>query len=221
MDAKRIAKLFPYLANESKINNLKIDEESIHFISVRDAANLISKIICKHLQSLKIKDAIITDATAGVGGNTLSFSHYFSCVNAIEIDSTRCDYLKSNLELYNITNTITYNEDCTKILDTIGKHNVVFIDPPWGGSSYKKEKTIRCKISSIPIEILCNDIMNGEKTKHIPELVVFKLPKNYDLNYFNKYINSNKIYIHNLKKMLLIVVFNSKFDHVNQESPID
>jgi len=110
----------------------------------------------------------------------------------------------------NIKNVNIYNEDCTNILYTIDNQQVIFIDPPWGGRSYKDLDNLKLKINNQPIELLCNDLIDKNKTKSVPLLVVFKLPKNYDLNYFYRYINSNKIYIHRLKKMIIIVVYNTK-----------
>lgn len=207
---KRILKLFPYLKDTVKANQLKIDDDSIHYISVRDVAELITKIIEKHLLKLNIniKETIITDATSGVGGNTLSFAKSFKYVNAIEIDNTRCKYLKNNIDIYDIKNVNVFKEDCTKILNSFEDQDVVFIDPPWGGKLYKKIKSIRCMIADMPIEIICNNLMDNSKTNNSPKLIVFKLPKNYDLDYLIKYINSDKIFMHSLKKMIIIVVYN-------------
>src|SRR5580692_7436028 len=58
-------RLFPYINDISLIDKLKIDADSIHYISVREVADKITKIIKTYS---KDKDAIITDATAGVGG---------------------------------------------------------------------------------------------------------------------------------------------------------
>lgn len=205
----KLLKLFPYLDDPDKIDKLKIDNESLSYISIREDADIITKIIQQHTNALDIpnNELIITDATAGVGGNVLSFCKYFHHVNAIEINKLRCDYLKSNIDIFGFQNVNIYNEDCAKILNTLHNHHIIFLDPPWGGKSYKKHTNLRFNISNIPIELICNNMMDKTKTKSVPSLVVLKLPKNYDLNYFNKYINSNKIYIHNLKKMIIIVVY--------------
>ena len=42
---KTLIKLFPYINDKQKINDLKIDNDSIHYISIRDVAENITKII--------------------------------------------------------------------------------------------------------------------------------------------------------------------------------
>lgn len=212
MNNNKKLKLFPFLKDVKKVNKLKIDPESLNYISIRETADLITKITEQHISTinkLNNKKIIITDATAGVGGNTLSFSKKFSYVNAIEIEPLRCNYLRNNIDVYNIENVNIYNEDCNKILHTIKKQHVVFIDPPWGGKSYKKHNRLKLKISDIPVEMVCNNLLDNAKTYCPPYLIILKLPKNYDLEYLKKYISSNKIYIHDLKKMLLVIIYNN------------
>jgi 16S rRNA G966 N2-methylase RsmD len=206
MDKTQILKLFPYLKNTIKATQLKIDDESIYFISVRDVADIITTIVKKHINVIGINknDVIVTDATSGVGGNTISFSKAFKHVNAIEIDKNRYNYLKNNLNVYDIKNVDSYNNNCMNLIYSITNHHVIFIDPPWGGRSYKKMKNIKCKISDVPIEEICNNLMKRE----YPKLIIIKLPKNYDLEYLNNNINCDNIYIHHLKKMLIIAIYN-------------
>jgi len=99
MNSKKLERLFPYINNISK---LKIDDDSINYISIRDDANIITIIIQQHLNNFNLSSTniVITDATAGVGGNTLSFANNFEYVNAIEINKLRCDYLRNNIDTY-------------------------------------------------------------------------------------------------------------------------
>lgn len=66
---KTVLRLFPYLKDKTKGNSLKIDDESIYYISFREHAQQITNIIMGYLSKLNINnsDAVITDATAGVG----------------------------------------------------------------------------------------------------------------------------------------------------------
>ena len=81
----KIARIFPILKNFNNLSKIKIDDESFSYITIREIADLISKIICFHLlefnlNPLKIK---IIDYTSGVGGNVLSFCRFFKYVYAI------------------------------------------------------------------------------------------------------------------------------------------
>ena len=73
--------------NYSKILVSKIGDYSI---TRPKFANEISKLIKSKLSNKKFT---ITDATAGMGGNTLSFANYFDKVNSVEYDPNHCKYL--------------------------------------------------------------------------------------------------------------------------------
>ena len=208
---KTLIRLFPYINNKNNIHELKIDNESIHYISIREVAEVITDIIIKHLYSINninINNIIITDATAGVGGNTISFCKHFKTVNAIELDNQRFDYLSNNINVYNIKNILLYNDNCLNILGNL-KQDIVFIDPPWGGKYYKNHDKLLLTISNIPLESIINNLLNNSITKHSPKLIVLKIPKNYDLLYFYNNIFSNKIYLHSLKKMFILIIENN------------
>jgi 16S rRNA G966 N2-methylase RsmD len=208
--------LFPYLDNKEKASKLLIDDDSIHFISVREYAQKITDIIKYHLSQLKIDadKTIITDATAGVGGNTISFGMSFKSVNAIEIDKKRTDYLVNNLDIYNLKNVNVINGDCTQLIIILDNHDVIFVDPPWGGKNYKKHDYLRLHLSDMPIEMICNGLLDEEVSLRPPSIVVFKLPSNYDIKFFYDNVKSDKIYFHDLKKMILLVVINPKINKI-------
>ena len=140
-EIRTILRLFPYLNDKQKIKNLKIDEESKYYISIREHAEQISLIIKDNIVKLglSLNDIIVTDATAGVGGNAISFGKHFKRVNAIELDEIRVDYLKNNIDVYDLKNVDIFEGDCVKLLPNL-EQQVVFLDPPWGGRSYKKHK---------------------------------------------------------------------------------
>ena len=205
-----VFRLFPHLDNKVEVSRLKIDDESVHFISVREYAKKITLIIDHHLRQLNInsKCAIITDATAGVGGNVISFGMYFKRVNAIEINKQRVEYLENNVKVYNLENINIINKDSTVILNKINDHDVVFIDPPWGGKEYKNHRHLKLCLSNVPIEEICNNLFNDDKTNKHPKMIVLKLPVNYDIKFLYDNIASESIFFHDLKKMFILVIIN-------------
>jgi len=69
-------------------------------------------------------NSTITDATAGIGGNTMSFIRHFRRVNAVECQLNRRDFLTYNLELAAATskgkhNWLIYTGDYRKYMDTL------------------------------------------------------------------------------------------------------
>jgi len=221
----KISRIFPQLKNTSNYSKLLIDEESFSFITIREIAELTSKIISYHLikNNVNPQKTSIIDYTAGVGGNILSFSKYFNTVYAIEIDKVRSEYLLNNLNIYNQKNvlvinnsSINYNNESMLNI----KPNTIFIDPPWGGTCYRKNDLLRLRLSDVPIEELVFDIFEKFSTINISSsdsysnrLVVLKLPKNYDIENFYNYIKKNTFdknyiiisYVYILNKMFILV----------------
>ena len=194
--------LFPVTSN---INNLQIDDVGKYSISKPDDANVITRLIKKELYNNKItKNIIITDATAGVGGNTISFCDNFFKVNAIEINKIRFNYLKNNLIVYDYHNFDLFNTDMlSKIFEL--KQDIIFIDPPWGGKGYTKHKNLNLFINDKEISEISKEILD----KNICSFLVLKLPYNYKLD---KLSILNKYYITNYlirKKILLVIIYNS------------
>jgi 16S rRNA G966 N2-methylase RsmD len=191
---------FPKLPNDNDYDKLQIDFVGKYSITIPKIADIITDIIYKLYNNT---DIIITDCTAGVGGNIFSFCNKFKHVNAIELDKSRFDMLENNINIYNLNNVSCYNINCLDIIFTL-QQDVIFIDPPWGGKEYKSEYNIRLNLGDINIEHITNMLLNNKACKY----VVLKLPFNYDINYIKNTINEDKkIIIHKLNKMLIIIIY--------------
>lgn len=223
MDKNKIYydKLFPNLSKTETVFNeikakLKIDTESISYISTPFFAEKITKIIIelsKQYLNKESKDIVITDCTAGCGGDTISFCKAFQFVNAFEIDEKRCMFLENNLETYQLYNNNIFNCDFRDLIEYMSeriKQDVIFIDPPWGKEYYnKKMYTIEVGTSATlehktRLEDICNDILK----KRLSKILVLKLPKNYDIQFFYENVKSSdrKLVLYDLKKMLILAV---------------
>lgn len=235
----RIARIFPVLKNFNNYAKIKIDDDSFSYITVREIAEYISKIVCYHLLKYNVnpQKSLLIDYTSGVGGNVLSFCKCFNKVIALELVEERCDFLINNISVYgykNITvinkSAIVYNEESMIEVNP----NVIFIDPPWGGNDYKNSDTLLLKLGELSIEELAIKIIekfsshyknkieenNDEELKskiinnnYNNKLIVLKLPKNYDIEYFYNYIKEHSFpnyviipYLYVLNKMLIIIL---------------
>jgi 16S rRNA G966 N2-methylase RsmD len=199
-----IQQYFPY---DIRINydHLKIDDISKYSITLPNRADIISRIILSYFNITEnsINRIIITDATAGVGGNVLSFCKYKLDVNAVEIDKDRFSYLLENIKEYNYNDVMVYNRDYVEIYEDI-KQDVIFIDPPWGGVEYKNVLSeLTLKLGSMEIEELCINI----NRKKLSKITVLKLPYNYNINYIKCKINI-PMTIYRMKNILLVVIMN-------------
>lgn len=197
VDKLTIEQYFPHKSNLN-FKKLLIDETGKFSITLPKKADHISRII-KTYCGEKIT---ITDATAGVGGNVLSFCKHDFKVNAVEMDIERYNYLVNNINQYGYNEVKTINSDYLKVYDKLVQ-DVIFVDPPWGGINYKSANEITLKLGDVSIEELCNNICY----KKIAKITVLKLPFNYDLNYIKNNINLTYT-IFRLKKILLIIIFN-------------
>jgi 16S rRNA G966 N2-methylase RsmD len=191
---------FPKLYNDDDYNKLQIDNVGKYSITIPKIAEIISDIIFKLFNH---NDIIITDCTAGVGGNVFSFANKFKFVNAIELDKSRFDMLQNNIKIYDLKNIMCYNLDCLDIIKSLNQ-DVIFIDPPWGGKDYKSEQNIKLTLGNINIEYIINILFDNKICKY----AVLKLPFNYDINFIKNTINEDKkIIIHKLYKMLIIIIY--------------
>ena len=155
------------------------DREGLYSFTHPTEADIISLTILNNYENKK--NLKILDGTGGLGGNTISFSKYFSYVNTFEIDKSRFKMLKNNIEHLNLNNISLSNNDSVEyMLNNYEKFDIYFFDPPWGGPDYKKIKLLSFKMGNYN---LC-ELVNILKNKITNKLLIFKLPFNYNLNEF-------------------------------------
>lgn len=196
---------FPDMQNK----HILMDDVSKYSITLPDKAEIISEIIKKNYQLRypedNLDDLTITDAMACVGGNTLSFSSFFKNVNAIEINTTRFQYLVHNMKEYEKNNILFYNDNYLNLINKLDQH-IVFIDPPWGGPIYKSQYKMDIMIqkdSKEEKEVKLDEIIDDIFTNPITKMIIYKLPTNHNIDNFKKY----NFKMMCLKNMLLIMIF--------------
>ena len=74
-------------------------------------------------------------------------------------------------------------------------YELIFIDPPWGGPSYKYETKTKFSINNMSLKEVTTILRTKDK------IVVWKLPFNYDLKDFK---NLHRFKMYNLNRILLI-----------------
>ena len=189
---------FPCLYNY-KYHLIKINYDSYFSITNSHDANNTSRYIYKIFNT---KNITITDATANIGGNAVSFClNKFKFINVVEINKTCSEYLLNNLKCYNVNNYNIYNEDYINIYKDL-KQDVIFLDPPWGGSNYKLEKEIDLYLSKINIIDIIYELFSINKIK----LAVIKVPFNYNKKYMNDKLDEYHITIHKFRKYEVIYI---------------
>ena len=129
----------------------------------------------------------IVDATACVGGNTISFLDYFEVVTAIELSSVHFYILRQNLNAYGFDEGCgrlrLVNADFTQVLFTLCS-DVVFLDPPWNNSGplpeiwHDRKRDLMLYLSDTPIYSIISEILLTGRAR----VVALKAPSNVNLN---------------------------------------
>ena len=134
-------------------------------------------------------DSVITDATACIGGNTTYFEKDFKVVIAIEKDPDIFKILKANTK-----KSLNYNCSYNDVMYTF-QQDLVFIDPPWGGTNYKKEENLTLTLDKVNVLDIINNIY------HFTRYVALKVPNNFDITQISENFWNYKIYkINTFKK---------------------
>ena len=139
------------------------------------------------------KNYTILDANAGMGGNSVYFCKYFNFVYTVDISQDTITYLEHNLREFNNYSIII--ENCLDVLKIV-RYDIIFFDPPWGGSSYKYKKNVNLFINSVNINSIIQQLFFYKNVK----IVCLKAPKNFNLinlsfwviDIYNIYKSDNK-----------------------------
>ena len=135
------------------------------------------------IYSKSIKDLTITDATAGIGGDSINFGLYFEKVNSIEMSKENCNALKNNIKQYKLTNVKVTCDDYNNVVNKLSQ-DVVFIDAPWG-LDYKEKEKMKLYLGKLELVYFVNTLIRDT------DLVVLKVPNNYDFQHFFKKIRKS------------------------------
>jgi len=141
---------------------------------------------------------LVVDATAGAGGNTAAFAARgrFGPVHAIELDDKRASILQDNLRVLGHASSVrVHHGDAVALLSSATQQlclpddvHVLFLDPPWGGTTYSASSAISdLFVGELGMKGLC-DLVNP-RLHHVQggahfsaDLVALKLPSQFDLD---------------------------------------
>ena len=167
---------FPETKNWKK---LQISEEGLYSITPPAFSKFISEKIAEKMKKkfgMDKKEITITDASSCVGGDAIRFCFEFKHVNCVEFNPEHMRMLQNNLKVFGLKNASFYEGSYETFCDKL-ENDVIFCDPPWGGTDYLQNDSLRLKYGESHVE----DLANKAKTK----LIVMKLPLNYDLFYLH------------------------------------
>jgi hypothetical protein len=183
---------FPYLEGVD-YSKLLLNKEGRYSITRRNESEYIIDYMYLKVGILETKT--ITDATACMGGDTINFSMHFEKVRGIEINSENFKLLQNNINTFGCKNVELYCGDSTEIINWIS--DVVYVDPPWGGPSYRNEKNVELCMGKKRLDVWLQDLMSGP---YRPSHVFLKVPFNYNpikLTFLQNFMEMSEVKIQN------------------------
>lgn len=177
---------------------LIVPEHLKSIYSTSEQANQINRILKKYIS----KSDTVTDATACIGGNSIFLLRDFKSVNVVEKDTTVFSTLKKNT---NFLNCKHYNCSYLHIMYAL-RQDLIFLDPPWGGTDYKKTDFIDLFLDNVNILNIINNLY------HYTRYIAMKIPNNYNLIRVDKNFWGWKLYpiYSNNKNIFKLIVFYKK-----------
>jgi len=139
-----------------------------------------------------------------MGGDLVRFSKYFRMINGIEILEDNFNLLVQNCKFFGCNNVNLFCQNYLEIFDKL-KQDIIYMDPPWGGTSYKNKDIISLKIGDLELWELINLI----KDKQLAKYIFIKAPMNVcleNLDYDSIHIIYNKSRIASFKLICMSLV---------------
>ena len=157
-------------ANKILGPGLKYNEESLTYVTSRFWADKLKQYIkTECMPADKCKQMNILDMTACIGSDTIEFATYFKHVYSVELTNKFYDMLLFNVRRKHLKNVTVYNADSDSLLFNFDSHNidVVYIDPPWGGSSYSQSHELILKFGGLPMDEYVTKIFRDTSVKMV------------------------------------------------------
>lgn len=189
------------------LRNFKLNEEGIFSITRPYESSQIIYLIdnfIKCVEGSNLSTFVVTDATACMGGDTVRFAKYFKTVNAVELIPANFELLTYNCNYFRCDNVILFNNDYTEIYENLVQ-DVIYLDPPWGGTTYKNLEQVRLSLGDLDLSTLINLI----KSKNLTKFVFVKVPMNICLDgidYDSMHVIYNKSNIASFKLVCISLI---------------
>ena len=204
--SKRLKRLFPLHIR----NVVNFDAQGLYSTTEYEIAQSMTGILvnaCVLHTGHRACSSDIVDGTAGIGGNSISFANLFRAVNAFELDYGRWMLLHKNIGRLGLGsavscvhgNFLTYQE-----VGLFRDTRVFFLDPPWGGLSYKRKAQLRLHLSGVPLHEVVNRMLSDDAS-----ICGLKVPYNFALGHFSENLDPRVQvrYISRYKHVWLVVCY--------------
>jgi predicted RNA methylase len=177
--------LFAEYVPDKLLHRIQVDDVALYSITEGSQAKIITEEILLELKRVEeelgegaVVHRTITDATACVGGNTISFAGEFENVNAVEIDVSRGKMLDANMRLLGLSDKVSVyaGHDYRNIMMELDQE-AIFIDPPWGGVGYRDISCLDMFLGETDVVYIIRDLI----LKRRASVIAMKVPVNYNM----------------------------------------
>lgn len=170
---------FPYQEGITELD-VRMTNISRYSMTLPRVAEQVAEVIVACLGGKQ--DAVVTDAFAHVGGTAIAFARRFTKVIACELHPLHCDFLLTNIKTYGLLDRVEIQQgDFLELLTTpaFQSQEAVFLDPPWGGPSYKYKQDFQYPLLTGGTHI--GQVVDKVFSQPSVKCVVLLAPANLDL----------------------------------------
>jgi len=96
----------------------------------------------------------------------------------VEADVTRVAMLQNNVDIVGCGERVTIHHASYLSVCHLLEQDVVYLDAPWGGPSYKDMETVDLFLDGVPLVDVCARVWDRTK------LIALKVPKNFGILVF-------------------------------------
>lgn len=146
---------------------MHIDEEGLYSLAQQAVMDQITPLV---------PGETVIDAFCGIGGSAIGFARAGKRVTTIDSNAARLEMARYNAALFGVEGNIAFEHGNSLELLPKLHADAVFLDPPWGGPNYSKQK-----------EFYLDDFSPSGKTLleisfKVAPCTVIRLPKNFAMN---------------------------------------
>lgn len=192
IDIDKIYDIFP---KTDGMRNMRVTDVGLYSVTKKNEAYFITNMISNFFNS----SYTITDTTACIGGNTISFmlNDKIDNVNSVEIDDLHYEILLNNVGLYKNSGKVNIVKGNYLCVMRDLKQDVIFYDLPWGGVNYKENREMSLGLNEED-GTYRNIVWIVNEMKAHSKIQVLKLPLNFEFTNFLCEVKYSKIKLHKI-----------------------
>ena len=180
-------------------DTLRITPEGLYSVTRRKDGEALIEFMVRMIPDMGKKSC--TDATACVGSDTLRFSQVFRSVKSIEWKHDNLVALRHNVRAFGAKNVSVFDGDATRVFHW--KTDVLYIDPPWGGPEYYKQRYVDLRMGEIRLDKWIQEILE----RHVrPSHILLKLPRNYNFAHLNFLPNVDSMHFYRIRNFAVVLL---------------